>query len=133
MVVVAILGAYLAWTLIAAEILYIPATTDDMPRFLARTNRSGAPVAALIMAGALIQLLLILLLVYAAGLSHLLAVVHPLRGRRRAERHRGGLAGHCRGDGVAVRMADGRNHSTGMITGFAGEKRVHTTDAMGQR
>ena len=25
----------------AAEILYIPATTDDMPRFLARTNSNG--------------------------------------------------------------------------------------------
>ena len=55
-------GAYLAWTLMAAEILYIPAKTDDMPRFLARTNSNGAPVPALMMAAGLIQLLLILLL-----------------------------------------------------------------------
>jgi arginine:ornithine antiporter/lysine permease len=61
-VVVSVLGAYLAWTLMAAEILYIPATTDDMPRFLARTNRHGAPVSALVMAAGLVQLLLILLL-----------------------------------------------------------------------
>lgn len=61
-VVLSVLGAYLAWTLMAAEILYIPATTQDMPRFLARTNRHGAPVSALVMAGGLVQLLLILLL-----------------------------------------------------------------------
>ena len=49
-VIVSVLGAYLAWTLMAAEVLYIPAKTDDMPRFLARTNSNGAPVSALIMA-----------------------------------------------------------------------------------
>src|SRR5688572_8283206 len=48
-VVLSVLGAYLAWTLMAAEILYIPAKTDDMPRFLARANTHGAPVTALLM------------------------------------------------------------------------------------
>ena len=71
-VVISVLGAYLAWTLMAAEILYIPATTDDMPRFLARTNSKGAPVTSLIMAGALIQLLLILLLFTADALDFML-------------------------------------------------------------
>ena len=50
-VIVSVLGAYLAWTLMAAEVLYIPANTDDMPKFLARTNRHGAPMPALVMAG----------------------------------------------------------------------------------
>jgi arginine:ornithine antiporter / lysine permease len=58
-VIVSVLGAYLAWTLMAAEVLYIPAKTDDMPRFLARTNIHGAPVSALIMAAGLISLLLV--------------------------------------------------------------------------
>jgi arginine:ornithine antiporter / lysine permease len=40
----------------AAEVLYIPAKTDDMPRFVARTNSHGAPVAALIMAAGLLKL-----------------------------------------------------------------------------
>jgi arginine:ornithine antiporter/lysine permease len=61
-VIVSVLGAYLAWTLMAAEVLYIPAKSDDMPRFLARTNRHGAPMPALIMAAALISLLLVALL-----------------------------------------------------------------------
>jgi arginine:ornithine antiporter/lysine permease len=42
-VIVSVLEAYLARTLMAAEVLYIPATTDDMPWFLASTNRHGAP------------------------------------------------------------------------------------------
>ena len=40
-VIVSVLGAYLAWTLMAAEVLYIPAKSDDMPRFMARTNSHG--------------------------------------------------------------------------------------------
>ena len=36
--IVSVLGAYLAWTLMAAEVLYVAAKDDDMPRFLARSN-----------------------------------------------------------------------------------------------
>lgn len=61
-VIISVLGAYLAWTLMAAEILYLPARSEDMPRFLGRENAKGAPVNALVMAGGLVQLLLILLL-----------------------------------------------------------------------
>ena len=71
-VMLSVLGAYLAWTLMAAEILYIPAKTDDMPKFLARTNANGAPVAALVMAGGLVQLLLILLLFTSDALDFML-------------------------------------------------------------
>ena len=61
-VIISVLGAYLAWTLMAAEILYLPAKSDDMPRFLSRENPNGAPVNALIMAAGLVQFLLILLI-----------------------------------------------------------------------
>jgi arginine:ornithine antiporter/lysine permease len=60
--IVSVLGAYLAWTLMAAEILFIPATDQDMPRFLARENRAGAPIAALIMSSAMVQVFLIVTL-----------------------------------------------------------------------
>ena len=71
-VVVSVLGAYLAWTLMSAEILYIPAKSEDMPRFLARTNKNGAPVNALVMAAGLIQLLLILLIFASNALDFML-------------------------------------------------------------
>jgi amino acid transporter len=43
-VVVSALGAYLAWTLMALEVLYIPATQSDMPRFFKRENKAKTPV-----------------------------------------------------------------------------------------
>lgn len=77
-VILSVLGAYLAWTLMAAEILYIPAKADDMPKFLARENANGAPVAALVMAGGLVQLLLILLLFTSEALDFMLDLTAAL-------------------------------------------------------
>ena len=47
-VIVSVLGAYLAWTLMAAEVMYIPARADDMPRFLGQENAHGTPITALV-------------------------------------------------------------------------------------
>ena len=77
-VIVSVLGAYLAWTLMSAEVLYIPAMSEDMPRFLARTNNHGAPVAALVMAGGLISLLLVALLFAADALDFMLDLTAAL-------------------------------------------------------
>jgi arginine:ornithine antiporter / lysine permease len=77
-VILSVLGAYLAWTLMAAEILYIPAKSEDMPKFMARENSHGAPVVALVMAGALVQLLLILLLFTSEALDFMLDLTAAL-------------------------------------------------------
>ena len=42
--IISVLGAYLAWTLMASEVMYVPATTGDMPRFLTRVNARGPGV-----------------------------------------------------------------------------------------
>src|SRR5690606_7994191 len=42
---ISILGAYLAWTLLAIEVLYIAARNGDMPRLLRRENKRGVPAA----------------------------------------------------------------------------------------
>jgi len=60
--IVSVLGAYLAWSLMAAEVLSIMAEQRDMPRFLARTNRHGAPQNAVLLSSLLVQLLLVVLL-----------------------------------------------------------------------
>jgi arginine:ornithine antiporter/lysine permease len=57
--IVSVLGAYLAWTLMAAEVLWIAAKNQDMPAFLARQNDAQVPSWALLMTSALIQLVLI--------------------------------------------------------------------------
>ncbi|MFE3453010.1 basic amino acid/polyamine antiporter [Nonomuraea sp. NPDC059194] len=56
--IVSVLGAYLAWTLMAAEVLFVAARDDDMPAFLKRENREGVPVAALVMTSVLITAVL---------------------------------------------------------------------------
>jgi arginine:ornithine antiporter / lysine permease len=56
--IVSVLGAYLAWTLMAAEVLFVAAKDDDMPRFLRRENAAGAPVTSVVMTTVLIQVVL---------------------------------------------------------------------------
>ena len=46
----------------AAEVLFVAAKDDDMPRFLRRENAAEAPVAALVMTTVLIQVMLVVTL-----------------------------------------------------------------------
>src|SRR6185436_9650307 len=46
--IVSVLGAYLAWTLMSAEVLFVAARDKDMPAFLGRTNKADAPAAAVL-------------------------------------------------------------------------------------
>jgi arginine:ornithine antiporter/lysine permease len=58
--IVSVLGAYLAWTLMAAEVLFVAAKDRDMPRFLRRTNSVEVPEAALLMTTLLTQVMLLI-------------------------------------------------------------------------
>lgn len=60
--IVSVLGAYLAWTLMAAEVLYVAAKDDDMPRFLKRATPADVPVSALVMSTLLSQIFLVITL-----------------------------------------------------------------------
>ncbi|MFG3338315.1 basic amino acid/polyamine antiporter [Glycomyces sp. NPDC048151] len=56
--IISVLGAYLAWTLMAAEVLYVAAQDKDMPKFLARATKADVPVPALVLSTALSQIVL---------------------------------------------------------------------------
>ena len=71
-VVVSVLGAYLAWTLMAAEVLFHPARDADLPRVLARENRSGTPVVALLVTSGAARLLLLATLLVSNALDFML-------------------------------------------------------------
>lgn len=58
--IVSVLGAYLAWTLMAAEVLYVAAKDRDMPRFLARLTDRDVPVNALLLSTSLSTVVLVL-------------------------------------------------------------------------
>jgi arginine:ornithine antiporter/lysine permease len=60
--IVSVLGAYLAWTLMAAEVLFVAAKDNDMPRFLKSTSGDDVPSAALLMSTLLVQIMLFVLL-----------------------------------------------------------------------
>jgi len=47
-VIVSVLGAYLAWTLMAAEVMYMPARNEDFPEFLGKENEHRTPITALV-------------------------------------------------------------------------------------
>ncbi|WEH38167.1 basic amino acid/polyamine antiporter [Streptomyces sp. AM 2-1-1] len=58
--IVSVLGAYLAWTLMAAEVLFVAAKDEDMPRFLGRSTAADVPVPALLMTTSLSQVVLVI-------------------------------------------------------------------------
>ncbi|MCF3934112.1 basic amino acid/polyamine antiporter [Acuticoccus sp. M5D2P5] len=57
--IISVLGAYLAWSLLAAEVLFSAAKMESMPAFLARENRNAVPSAALWLTNGLVQTFLI--------------------------------------------------------------------------
>ncbi|HEX6525810.1 MAG TPA: basic amino acid/polyamine antiporter [Streptosporangiaceae bacterium] len=77
-VIVSVLGAYLAWTLMAAEVLYVAAKDRDMPSFLARTTGKNVPLPALLMTSILIQLALVITLLSADAFTFTLKLCSSL-------------------------------------------------------
>jgi arginine:ornithine antiporter/lysine permease len=71
-VVVSVLGAYLAWTLMAAEVMYIPARNEDFPAFLGREDHHGTPITALVVTSVAVQGLLAATLVLTDALNFML-------------------------------------------------------------
>jgi arginine:ornithine antiporter/lysine permease len=77
-VVVSVLGAYLAWTLMAAEVMFIPARADDFPEFLGQENAKGTPITALVVTSLGVQALLALTLFVSDALNFMLDLATSL-------------------------------------------------------
>jgi arginine:ornithine antiporter / lysine permease len=60
--IISVLGAYLAWSLLAAEVPYSAARSDLMPEFLKHTNQNDVPSTALWLTNIIVQLFLIVTL-----------------------------------------------------------------------
>ncbi|GAA3099026.1 basic amino acid/polyamine antiporter [Rhizobium viscosum] len=58
-VIVSVLGAYLAWSLVCAEVLFVAARTDDMPRLFGTENANKVPAAALWLTNIVVQVFVI--------------------------------------------------------------------------
>ncbi|WP_256330656.1 basic amino acid/polyamine antiporter, partial [Variovorax sp. YR216] len=57
--IVSVLGAYLAWSLICAEVMFTAAKTEDMPAVFARENANKVPANALWLTNIIVQLIVI--------------------------------------------------------------------------
>jgi arginine:ornithine antiporter/lysine permease len=57
--VVSVLGAFLSWNLLAAEVPHVAGRDGTMPRFLAGENKRGAPATSLWVTNGLVQVFLI--------------------------------------------------------------------------
>lgn len=57
--IVSVLGAYLAWALICAEVMFAAGKSKDMPKAFAKVNANNVPVTALWVTSSIIQLLVI--------------------------------------------------------------------------
>src|SRR5262245_33761353 len=57
--IVSVLGAYLAWSMIAAEVVYTAGKSNDMPAVFGRENRNKVPSTALWATNIVVQLLVI--------------------------------------------------------------------------
>ncbi len=56
---VSVLGAYLAWSLICAEVLFAAAKSQDLPKVFATENKNKVPAAALWLSNIVVQLFVI--------------------------------------------------------------------------
>ena len=56
---VSVLGAYLAWALICAEVMFAAGKSKDMPQAFARTNANGVPHVAMWWTSIIIQIIVI--------------------------------------------------------------------------
>ncbi|WP_372505756.1 basic amino acid/polyamine antiporter [Streptomyces macrolidinus] len=94
--IVSVLGAYLAWSLMAAEVLFVAAKDRDMPRFLGRANRADVPLPALLMTTCLSQVMLVVTLFsddafdFALDLTSALVLIPYLLAAAYCVRHTGG-------------------------------------------
>jgi arginine:ornithine antiporter/lysine permease len=77
-VIVSVLGAYLAWTLMASEVLSIAAKKGDMPAFVGKENAANVPSTAVLMTSVSINLVLVATLFSADAFTFALSLTSHL-------------------------------------------------------
>ncbi len=76
--VLSVSGAYLSWTIMAAEIPFLAAQTDAFPRIVSRQNRHDAPAASLWLTNGSVQICLLIIGITHAGYNALLNIASEM-------------------------------------------------------
>ena len=77
-VVISVGGAMLNYTMLCAEACYVPATDGTFPKFFAKTNKHDAPISAIIVTVALVQIFLFISFLWGAGYTAMLSLTTSL-------------------------------------------------------
>lgn len=111
--IISVLGAYLAWTLMAAEVLFVAAKDDDMPRFLRKATSEDVPVPALLMTTALSQVVLVVTMFSDDAFNFALDLTSALS-----------LIPFLLAAGFAVKIALGAGNEDGKVAGRSTRKEL---------
>lgn len=76
--IISVCGAYLSWTIMAAEVPFLAAQQGAFPRSIARQNRHNAPAASLWLTNGSVQVCLILIAVTGADYNTLLTIASKM-------------------------------------------------------
>lgn len=76
--IVSVCGAYLSWTIMAAEVPYLAATHKAFPRVFARQNRNNAPSASLWLTNISVQASLVLIWLTGSDYGTLLTIASEM-------------------------------------------------------
>lgn len=76
--IVSVCGAYLSWTIMAAEVPYLAATHKAFPRLFARQNRNNAPSASLWLTNISVQASLVLIWLTGSDYGTLLTIASEM-------------------------------------------------------
>jgi len=76
--IISVCGAYLSWTIMAAEVPFLAAQQGAVPRSIARQNRHNAPAASLWLTNGSVQVCLILIAVTGADYNTLLTIASEM-------------------------------------------------------
>ena len=76
--IISVCGAYLSWTIMAAEVPFLAAQQGAFPRSIARQNRHNAPAASLWLTNGSVQVCLILIAVTGADYNTLLTIASEM-------------------------------------------------------
>lgn len=76
--IVSVCGAYLSWTIMAAEVPWLAATHKAFPRIFARMNSNGAPSASLWLTNVSVQVCLVLIWLTGSDYGTLLTIASEM-------------------------------------------------------
>ncbi|MGL6116467.1 amino acid permease [Plesiomonas sp.] len=76
--IISVCGAYLSWTILAAEVPHVAALQNAFPRYLSKINENGSPSSSLWLTNGCVQIVLLLIYFYGGTYNSLLTIASEM-------------------------------------------------------